>query len=135
METALIPVSEQDILPTNNKKESALIKAGATREVAYKAMVEGLNAESMTVDKYGDEHMTPDHQARLKAAEMISRLHGDLKAEGGSNTTYNTVIQSSSEEMKVFSEMIKDVKEQLDGLVMSGRQTGDVLDAEYRGDI
>ena len=115
----------------SSKKEFSLQKAGATREVAYKAMVEALGAESMSLDKFGDEHMSPDHGARLRAAEMISKLHGDMKEVVVDNRTYNTMIQASPEEMGVFIEMVKDVQGQLERLTRSGHQTGEVVvDAE-----
>lgn len=113
-----------------DKKLLALERAGATREAAYRTMVEALNAEVMTIDKFGDEHTAPDHGARIRAAEMISKLHGDMKEVVVDNRTYNTVIQASAEEVGMFMKMLGGVKEQLEKLRVSGRQTGEVVDAE-----
>ena len=113
-----------------SSKEKELVRAGATREVAYKKMVEALDAESMTVDKFGDEHMTPDHGVRLRAAELISKLNGDLKEVVVDNRTYNTLIQASTEEIKAFSDMVEDVQRQLANLRVNGKQTGDIIDGE-----
>lgn len=110
------------------KKEIALSKAGATREVSYKTMVEALKAESMTVDKFGDEHMTADHSSRLKAAELISRLNGDLKTDV---TVDNRVVNISGvgkEALETLLHMVKDVAEQLRGLRAGGQQTGEIID-------
>jgi hypothetical protein len=71
--------------------------------------------------------MSPDHGARLRAAEMISKLHGDMKEVVVDNRTYNTMIQASPEEMGVFIEMVKDVQGQLERLTRSGHQTGEVV--------
>ena len=117
-----------DGIETN--KEIALRAAGATREASYKTMVEGLQAESMTVDKFGDEHMTPDHSSRLKAAELISKLNGDLK---DSPTVDNRVVNISigSEGLEALVEMVRDVGEQLRVLRESGQQTGEIIDVEH----
>ncbi len=119
-----------EILPIEitSKKELALEKAGATRQVAYATMVAGLEAESMTVDKFGDEHMTPDHSSRLKAAELISRLNGDLKTE---TTIDNRVINIQSIDttaMGVLVNMVRDMTEQFKMLRVSGQQTGEIID-------
>lgn len=110
------------------KKELALEKAGATREVAYKTMVDGLEAESMTVDKFGDEHMTPDHSSRLKAAELISRLNGDLKTETIVDNRTVNISGVGAESIGVLLHMVKDVAEQLRALRSSGQQTGEIID-------
>jgi hypothetical protein len=110
------------------KKESALVRAGATREVAYKTMVAGLEAESMTVDKFGDEHMTPDHSSRLKAAELISRLNGDLKDSPTVDARQITINGISGEAVETLLHMVSDVSKQLSALRTSGQQTGEIID-------
>lgn len=122
--TALEAVETGGVL---TKKELALERAGATREVAYQTMVSGLTAESMTVDKFGDEHMTPDHSSRLKAAELISRLNGDLRTDV---TVDNRVVNISlgSDGLVALTEMVRDVSAQLAALRASGQQTGEVID-------
>lgn len=111
-----------------NKKEIALEKAGATRDVSYKTMVNALEAESMTVDKYGTEHMTPDHSSRLKAAELISRLNGDLKTDTVIDNRVVNISGISTEVMTGLLHMVKDVADQLRSLRSNGCQTGEILD-------
>lgn len=111
-----------------NKKEKALSKAGATRDVAYTTMVSALSAESMTVDKFGDEHMTPDHSSRLKAAELISRLNGDLKTETTIDNRTVNINGINTEAVSSLLDMVKDVSLQLQALRTSGQQTGEIID-------
>lgn len=121
-----------DLITTEGmgKKELALVKAGATREASYKTMVDGLSANTITIDKYGDEHEYPDHNVRLKSAELISKLNGDLKTEttiDNRSVTINT-DGVSVEIIKGMMDMVKDVKNQLEALRVNGRQTGDIID-------
>lgn len=113
-----------------NKKQIALERAGATREASYKAMVEGLSAMSMTVDKFGDEHFTEDHTARLKSAELISRLNGDLKESPTVDNRTVTITGIGTEAMEALFGMVKDVTEQLVALRNSGQQTGEIIDVD-----
>lgn len=115
-------------LPVEVRKEIALSRAGATREVAYKAIVEGLNSETMVLDKFGNEHYTPDTTSRLRAAEMISKLNGDLKNDGAT-TQVSINIGATPDEIKALIDMADDVKRQVASLRTSGRQTGDIIDA------
>ncbi len=121
----IMSIPSTEILP---KKEQALIKAGATREVSYKTMVAALDAESMTVDKFGSEHMTPDHSSRLKAAELISRLNGDLKTETVIDNRVVNISGVSTEVVEGLLHMVKDVADQLRALRDNGCQTGEIID-------
>lgn len=115
--------------PTDDTpKGRALIKAGATRAVAYETMVNGLAAESMTVDKFGAEHMTPDHGSRLKAAELISRLNGDLKTTEVSIDNRVVYINVTPSDLELFIKVVSDIKDEIRGLRANGRQTGEVID-------
>lgn len=115
-------------LVTTSKKDIALEKAGATRDVAYNTMVKALAAESMTVDKFGDEHMTPDHSSRLKAAELISRLNGDLRTDVTVDNRTVNINGINAEAITDLLHMVKDVAEQLRGLKAGGQQTGEIID-------
>ena len=110
-----------------SKKELALAKAGATREASYKAMVDGLTSKRMTVDKFGDEHWEDDTTNRLKSAELISRLNGDLK-ESPTVDNRSVVINVGADALAVLMEMGQDIKRQLDALPTSGQQTGEIID-------
>lgn len=116
-----------------NKKDIALTKAGATRDIAYKAMVEALGAETMVLDKFGGEHLTPDHSSRLKSAELISKLNGDLKTETTIDNRVVNISGVSTEVMTGLLHMVKDVAEQLSALRSSGRQTGEIFDINIEG--
>lgn len=112
------------------KKDIALQKAGATREVAYKTMVEGLSATITKYDRDGDSlGEQPDYSTRLKSAELISRLNGDLKENVVDNRVVN-ISGVSAEAMSGLLAMVADVKEQLLALRTSGRQTGEIIDIE-----
>ena len=113
-----------------DSKEVALVKAGATREKYIQKVVDKLEAKNVIVDKFGDEHIVDDNTTQLKAAEILSKLHGDSKEVLVDNRTYNTVIQASPAELAAFSEMVADVKAQLATLTASGRQTGVVMSPE-----
>lgn len=117
-----------------SKKELALETAGATREASYKAMVAALEARSMTVDKFGDEHFTEDHSSRLKAAELISRLNGDLKTSEVVVDNRSVVVTGvTTEVLGELLHMVKDVAVQLRSLAASGRQTGEVISVQAEG--
>lgn len=119
--------SVETAVPTG-RKEKALEKAGATRAIAYKTMVSALEAETMTLDKYGEEHTAPDHSSRLKAAELISRLNGDLKAETVIDNRVVNIQGVPQEVLTGLLNMVKDVSEQLVALRTSGQQTGEIID-------
>lgn len=116
-----------EITTNISKKELALINAGATREVAYKTMVDGLSALTITVDKFGVEHESPDTSNRLKSAEMIARLHGDLKTDVVVDNR-QVKISVGADAVKELLGMVADVKEQMEMLRTDGRQTGEIID-------
>lgn len=115
------------VIAEGSKKDIALSKAGATREVAYQTMVSALGAETMIVDKFGYKHLTADHSSRLKAAELISRLNGDLKTDAVTSSAVVN-INVSAESATSLLHMVKDVALQLSSLRGSGRQTGEIID-------
>lgn len=109
-------------------KDQAMEKAGATREVAYRAYVEATKAELVHYDRYGDEvGREPDHPTRIKAADSISRLNGDMKDQLVAQPTSLTINITSSE-LKTLMEMASDVKNQLSSLRTDGHQTGEIID-------
>lgn len=110
-----------------SKKELALEKAGATREAAYKAVVNGLTARKMTVDKFGEEHYEEDTTNQLRAAEIISKLNGDIKNETVIDNR-QVHISVGKEDIKPLLEIVANVNAQLAALKASGRQTGEIID-------
>lgn len=117
-----------DNLSTTDKKESAMIAAGATREAAYGAVVRGLTAKKLILDKMGDEHYEEDTTNQLRSAEIISRMNGDLRPE---TVVDNRVVNISGVPNDVVSgllHMVKDVADQLRSLRVSGRQTGEIIE-------
>ncbi len=126
-----IVVMENNIISAEplTPKEIRMEKAGATREAAYKAVVDGLSAEVMTLDKYGAEHTAPDNSTRIRSAEMILKMRGDIKPENSVDArVYNTQINITPEELKVFSGIVNSMKEEIKNLRGSGRQTGEIID-------
>lgn len=120
--------SGQSPLEVLTKKELALQSAGATREIAYKKMVEALEANTMTLDKFGEEHFAADHSSRLKAAELISKLNGDLKTETVIDNRTLNMSCIPTEVVEGLLHMVKDVATQLQALRTSGQQTGEIID-------
>lgn len=115
-----------NIVPTTEhipKKELILNTAGATRERGAKVIAEAMDATKMTVDKFGDEHIEPDHTTRLRAEELRAKYVGDIKPEGP--TTYNTTIAITEEQFKKLLE--DDRRKRPTG------QTGEIIDVQnYR---
>ena len=72
-------------------KIAKMEEAGASREASYKVLAEGLKAEDIVLDKFGGEHSVPNHNARLKAAETIARMNGDIKPSGEVSIVQNTI--------------------------------------------
>ena len=104
-------------------KQEVMEKVGATRVASLTAVVDGLSATKMTIDKYGEEHIEPDHNIRLKSAEMIARMNGDIKPDGTiSNTQVN--IACSSAEIKELMEFVNGRRV---GSVR-GQQSGEIID-------
>lgn len=115
-----------------SKKEIALNNSGATREAAYRAYADALSATTIKYDRDGESMGAhPDYQTRIKAADSISRLNGDMKADG--SVTVQTInISVGKEEIKALLNMASDVREQLSQLKVSGKQTGEVIDVQAR---
>lgn len=110
------------------KKQIALNTAGATRELAYKTYVEA--ATSAVIVKYDRDGECLgeqiDYATRIKAADSISRLNGDMKDEVAIGGT--VIINIGSGAIEQLLHMVKDVSEQLRALKVDGRQTGEIID-------
>ena len=114
-----------------SKKEIALNKAGATRERAYKAYVEALGATITKYDREGDVlGVEPDFPTRIKAADSISRLNGDMKEGVLVDNRQINIGTITVESMSILINTVKDVNEQLRLLPISGQQTGEIIDVE-----
>jgi hypothetical protein len=120
----------QELNSENNlsKKELALEKSGASRELAYNKIVAMTKAQVMTLDKFGGEHFAEDNNAQLRASEMILKLNGDLKDTLVDNRVYNNTVNVSAAELAVFTDIVKAMNEEIKGLRNSGRQTGEIID-------
>lgn len=127
--TTIDPVEAIDTPLVETKKDLAMHKAGASREASYKAMAEGLKARRVSVQKDGSTVDEPDHMTRLKAAEMIARVNGDMKqSEVTVDNRKVNITGVPSEMVTSLLAMVSDVKAQIEGLRSSGRQTGDIID-------
>lgn len=113
-----------------SSKEKRLTKAGATREAAYKALVEGLAAEVVVLDKFGQEHVYVDNPTRIRASELISKHWGDLKLESGMEVKVGIFNGVGQEVIDELLHMVKDVAIQLRELKGNGKQTGEILEAQ-----
>lgn len=113
-----------------SKKDIALAKAGATRELAYRTLVDACSATTVRYDRDGDcIGEQPDYATRVKAAESISRLNGDLKETPLVVIDHKT-INISDEAFGQLLHMVKDVSVQLVALRTNGQQTGEIIDIE-----
>lgn len=111
-----------------SRREIQLNTAGATKQAAYAKVVEKLDAKSITVDKYGEEHISDDNTTQLRASELILRLHNDIKPDG-SITNVVTTINVSSDEMKGYIEEARRLRQ-----VDQREQTGEIIDVtKYTG--
>jgi len=111
-------------------KQLAMERAGATREESYKAMVRGLTSTTTIIDKFGEEHIFPDTTNQLRAAELITKAHGDWK-EGATINNNNVRIEMGEVRTTLLEgvmEMGRDLAQQIKQLNGSGRQTGEIID-------
>lgn len=115
-----------ELAPTD-KKSLAMANAGATREAAYKAVVAGLTAQKMTVDKFGEEHYEADTTNQLRAAEIISKLNGDIKNDTVIDNR-QVHISVGKADLEPLLAIVENVNKQLSSLRSSGRQTGEIID-------
>lgn len=69
--------------------------AGIKTDDPYKTLKEGLSAEKVTYDKYGDERREPDYIARHKymttALELMRHLGSKDEQTGNTNITNNII--------------------------------------------
>lgn len=124
---SIIPVDTS----VNTLKERRMDSVGASREKSYKAMADGLTATKViALDKFGTTAEEPDHAMRLKSAELIARINGDLKPE--TLMDQRSVIVNTNgmtpQMMSDMLEMIRGVRTQLNFLKESGSQTGEIID-------
>lgn len=72
--------SELVVTPENQESIIATCdKVALTREKCITAILEGLSATKIILDKHGEEHTEPDHDKRLKAAMAGLELRGDFR--------------------------------------------------------
>ena len=58
---------------------ASLNKVGATVEKACKVLNDMLTANTMTLDKYGEEHIDADHRVRHLGALTVLEIHKVIK--------------------------------------------------------
>ena len=107
-----------------DKKMTVMERAGATRERSWRAVAEALVAEKITVDKFGDEHVEPDHNTRLRAAEMIAKATGDIRADTGGVTNTQINISCSKEEVNNLLTFMQSTKARESAI----EQSGEIID-------
>lgn len=78
------------------QKETALHTVGASRQKAYQALRDALEAEvvsTVLVDGRMEEKREPNHAVRTKAAVDILKAFGDMKEfEAKTTVTHNKVV-------------------------------------------
>lgn len=150
LETELSHLSKKDIaLETaiNNidiatqasisKKDLALETAGITRKLTYTTLKEHLTATitERSMDENGDEIIreVPNYSVQEKAIEKILRITGDIKPDNSvTQTGVQINIGGKPEEVSILLEMLQGVKRELSELKTSGKQTGEIIDVEYK---
>ena len=85
-------------------KETRMEKAGASREASYRVLAESLTANDTVLDKFGGEHEVPNHGVRLKAAETIARMNGDIKPDGAVTVTTNNISITVAEFERIVAQ-------------------------------
>lgn len=94
-------------------------EAGASRAASYRVLAESLTAYDVVLDKFGGEHEVPNHGARLKAAETIARMNGDIKPSGEISIVQNTI--------NITDERLEELMKEY-GKPRILRQSGEVID-------
>jgi len=105
----------------NDNKLTVMTTAGATREKSWEAIAGALEATKMTLDKFGEEHIEPDHNTRLRAAELIAKATGDIKPDGAVTNNVVTIGISADE----FKALLLSA-----GKVSDSGQSGEIIDVE-----
>lgn len=119
-------------LGVEDKKSVALSEAGVNRKLIYGVLKEGLLASKVRidVDENGDtiQIEEPDHSTRHKFLDTALRVMGDLKGDAMIDNRKVSINMGgvNKEEVSKMMDMVKDVRDQLDGLKGSGSQTGEV---------
>ncbi len=103
-------------------KETRMEKAGASREASYKVLAASLTANDIVLDKFGGEHEVPNHPVRLKAAETIARMNGDIKPDGSVTVTTNNISITAAEFEAIVAKY---------GAPKILRQSGEIIDVTY----
>lgn len=72
--------SKSEIIEAKKRAYVSLIDKFSSGDVKQaQRLADMLDAETVTVDKHGDEHYSPDHKARLDAIKYIDNLKGRLQ--------------------------------------------------------
>jgi hypothetical protein len=78
-----------------------------------------LTANDVILDKFGGEHEVPNHSVRLKAAETIARMNGDIKPDGSVTVTTNNISITATEFEAIVAKY---------GAPKILRQSGEIID-------
>ncbi len=93
----IIP-SEKEVTPSEiSIIKNSCAKVGMSIDDYVYAIKAALKADKTTIDKYGEEHVEPDHDKRLKAAMIGLELEGYIKNKivtGNDNSKHTHVVYS-----------------------------------------
>lgn len=94
--TGLIEISDDKACSVIDEIKKYCTANGVTFELMYKTLADGLQAEKITIDKYGDEHVEPDHLTRhkylLTALELLQHIKSKDIANAGNTTNYTQIV-------------------------------------------
>lgn len=121
-----LQVHEETLTP----RELRMKECGLNAELAYKKLVEMHSAQTMTLDKFGGEHFSPDNPTQLRAAEMLLKMRGDIKPDETIGTKIVNVSGITTEAVTNLLSMLKAASDRMVSNKINGRQTGEIIDVE-----
>jgi hypothetical protein len=92
--------TESELIPTNLVEVKAACKrVGLSLEKSLKVILAAQEANKTTVDKFGDEHIEPDHDKRLKGAVMHLELERYIVKNDtiNNNVNFNLTLKQKEE--------------------------------------
>lgn len=109
-------------------KELRMEDAGLTRESAYNKVLEMMNAQIMTLDKFGEEHYSPDNSTQLRATEMVLKMRGEIRPDTVIDNRVVNISGVTSESVTGLLNMVRSAADRIYSMKTNGRQTGEIID-------
>ncbi len=120
---------------TINQQALSIIEAqfkevGITSQCPYRVLKDGLTAERVTYDKYGDEHREPDYKERRENATIILTMMGHLKAKAEEVKVTTVNVQVREGDIERLEKIAKELDDLHKRLGSQAWQRGEVVDVE-----